>query len=398
MTIGGTACAVGSGSWYFVHYVDTTDSNKIKYAVVNGSALGSISGTATTTTYVTKTVDGLKTVLFGALELTLGTYNSKSNIPYVVALASSTQVYDSAKGTYYNVFSTQDNTGKTVTIKADTGVTASKGKLYMVDVNSDGIASLTPVCFTTGTDIAGSWIVGKVDGYSSSLNQVVINGIYRDLDSATKIQYVSNGAIVTSGTFTSAAKIFDNASDYFSNVLYKLSGNKITDVFVNIDGQPITSLFAPSYIKFAANDDSTVLNQTRPFYLSDANGVASAAGTNLAINFILDNGRKVATPNLGNADVRLVITDQNNKIVLNKTWTAKAKEAYTFVWNCIGDDLGTYKDTRNYTYTLIVTQTVNVANIGNVLYTYTATATTAVNVATLANQPADTNNAMTILS
>ena len=259
---------VDANAYFFVESYNVTDQT-YSYSVVKASELKKDQnpGTKATTTsdFGFKTVNGVKTLLFGVLKLDGSVVASAADYAYANEYAR----YDLIDGKHTVQMVVTSAAGEPVTIKkvfddqgsAKTAVDAwnkLKGKVVKYDLNAKGNVEGDPAVIAAGnistanTVEAGKWNKLNVQGWNASTGYVINTGAvsgtaeYVNIASDVKIHYVD----VTGTTSNFAAKLVSDgevklASDpTTASVLayvQKVNGvNTITDIFVEIDGADIS--------------------------------------------------------------------------------------------------------------------------------------------------------------
>lgn len=250
-------------------FVKSTVADKTSYSVVKASELKKDqqpgAHAVNTSDFGFKTVNGVKTLLFGVLELDGSVVASAADYAYANEYAR----YDLIDGKHTVQMVVTSATGEPVTIKkvfddqgsAKTAVDAwnkLKGKVVKYDLNAKGNVEGDPAVIaasnisTVNTVEAGKWNKLNVQGWNASTGYVINTGAvsgaaeYVNIASDVKIHYVDVNAasdaakLVSDGEVKLAASSDRNTASVLAYV-QKVNGvNTITDIFVEIDGANIS--------------------------------------------------------------------------------------------------------------------------------------------------------------
>lgn len=250
---------VSSNAYFFVK---STVAGKTSYSVVKASELAKDQTSANDDTiaddFAYKTVNGIKTLLFGSLELKTSVVASAADYAY----ANESARYDLIDGKYTVQMVVTSAAGEPVTIKKVVDDQASakdtvdtwnklKGKVVKYDLNAKGNVEGDPAVITninaTTSVVADKWNKLVVSGWSSTTAEVKCDtgtaGLV-NVASDVKIHYVD----VTGTTPNFAAKLVSDGevkidSTKTSALAYvqKVNGvDTITDIFVEVNGDDIS--------------------------------------------------------------------------------------------------------------------------------------------------------------
>lgn len=256
---------VDANAYFFVESYNVTDKT-YSYSVVKASELKKDQkpGTKATTTsdFGFKTVNGVKTLLFGVLKLDGSVVASAADYAYANEYAR----YDLIDGKHTVQMVVTSAAGEPVTIKkvfddqgsAKTAVDTwnkLKGKAVKYDLNAKGNVEGDPAVIATGnisavnTVEAGKWNKLNVQGWNASTGYVINTGAasgaaeYVNLASDVKIHYVDVNAAGNAAKLVSDGEVklaIDQTTASVLAYVQKVNGvNTITDIFVEIDGADI---------------------------------------------------------------------------------------------------------------------------------------------------------------
>lgn len=255
---GATSYVVDPNAYFFVK----STANGTKYSVVKASELLKDQDSTDTDSIVDnfgyKTVNGIKTLLFGSLELKTSVVASAADYAY----ANESARYDLIDGKHTVQMVVTSAAGEPVTIKKVFDDQASakaavdawnklKGKVVKYDLNAKGNVEGDPAVITninaTTSVVADKWNKLVVSGWSSTTAEVKCDtgtaGLV-NVASDVKIHYVD----VTGTTPNFAAKLVSDGevkidSTKTSALAYvqKVNGvDTITDIFVEVNGDDIS--------------------------------------------------------------------------------------------------------------------------------------------------------------
>ena len=255
---GATSYVVDPNAYFFVK----STANGTKYSVVKASELLKDQDSTDTDSIVDnfgyKTVNGIKTLLFGSLELKTSVVASAADYAY----ANESARYDLIDGKHTVQMVVTSAAGEPVTIKKVFDDQASakaavdawnklKGKVVKYDLNAKGNVEGDPAVITninaTTSVVADKWNKLVVSGWSSTTAEVKCDtgtaGLV-NVASDVKIHYVD----VTGTTTNFAAKLVSDGevkidSTKTSALAYvqKVNGvDTITDIFVEVNGDDIS--------------------------------------------------------------------------------------------------------------------------------------------------------------
>ena len=261
---------VDPNAYFFVK----STANGTKYSVVKASELlkdqDSKNADTVVDNYGYKTVNGIKTLLFGSLELEKSVIASGADYAYANEYAR----YDLVDGKHTVQMVVTSADGEPVTIKkvyddqtsAQNGVktwNALKGKVITYTLNADGNVEGDPSVITninSGSKVADDqWNRLRIVGWNGSSAYVnaqntdssdATNSEYVNVASDVKIHYVDvNGNANNSAELVADGEVkLTSVTTGFSALAYvqKVNGvNTITDIFVEVDGGIIGFITKP---------------------------------------------------------------------------------------------------------------------------------------------------------
>ena len=271
-TTGGAAngtYVVDANAYFFVASYNTS-TQTTSYSVVKASELkkdqnpGSQAGN--TADYAYKTVNGVKTMLFGVLELDGSVVASAADYAFANANAS----YVLADGKHIVQMVVTSATGEEVTIQkvvdsqrsAKNDVTKwnkLKGRVITYTLNAEGNVEGDPSVIATGNVStanaveAGKWYKLNVQGWNASTGYVINTGSargnaeYVNIASDAKIHYVDVAAdgsakLVSDGEVKLAAQGDTTTASVLAYVQEVNGVNTITDIFVEVEGEAIGAI------------------------------------------------------------------------------------------------------------------------------------------------------------
>lgn len=278
-TTGGAAdgtYVVDANAYFFVASYNTS-TQTTSYSVVKASELKKDqkpgSQSANTADYAYKTVNGVKTMLFGVLELDGSVVASAAD--YAFANANASYVLVDGKHTVQMVVTSA--TGEEITIKkvVDSQTSAKgdvdkwnklKGRVITYSLNAEGNVEGNPSVVAAGnissnvkTVEAGKWNKLNVQGWNASTAYVINKGVattvltdaeYVNIASDVKIHYVDVNTTDHSAKLVSDGEVkLDDSSDVATATalayVQEVNGVKtITDIFVEVDGEAIADIVA----------------------------------------------------------------------------------------------------------------------------------------------------------
>ena len=278
-TTGGAAngtYVVDANAYFFVASYNTS-TQTTSYSVVKASELKKDqkpgSQSANTADYAYKTVNGVKTMLFGVLELDGSVVASAAD--YAFANANASYVLVDGKHTVQMVVTSA--TGEEITIKkvVDSQTSAKgdvdkwnklKGRVITYSLNAEGNVEGNPsvvaaenISSNVKTVEAGKWNKLNVQGWNASTAYVINKGDsssaltdaeYVNIASDVKIHYVDVNTTDHSAKLVSDGEVkLDDSSDVATATalayVQEVNGVKtITDIFVEVDGEAIADIVA----------------------------------------------------------------------------------------------------------------------------------------------------------
>lgn len=278
-TTGGAAngtYVVDANAYFFVASYNTS-TQTTSYSVVKASELKKDqkpgSQSANTADYAYKTVNGVKTMLFGVLELDGSVVASAAD--YAFANANASYVLVDGKHTVQMVVTSA--TGEEITIKkvVDSQTSAKgdvdkwnklKGRVITYSLNAEGNVEGNPsvvaaenISSNVKTVEAGKWNKLNVQGWNASTAYVINKGDsssalthaeYVNIASDVKIHYVDVNTTDHSAKLVSDGEVkLDDSSDVTTATalayVQEVNGVKtITDIFVEVNGEAIADIVA----------------------------------------------------------------------------------------------------------------------------------------------------------
>ena len=266
----GTYVVDANAYFFVVSYNASTQATS--YSVVKASELKKDQNPGSQSTftadYAYKTVNGVKTLLFGVLELDGSVVASAAD--YAFANANASYVLADGKHTVQMVVTSA--TGEEVTIKkvVDSQTSAKgdvdkwnklKGRVITYTLNAEGNVEGDPSVVATGNVStanaveAGKWNKLNVQGWNASTGYVINTGSargnaeYVNIASDAKIHYVDVAAdgsakLVSDGEVKLAAQGDTTTASVLAYVQEVNGVNTITDIFVEVDGEAIADIVA----------------------------------------------------------------------------------------------------------------------------------------------------------
>lgn len=271
----GTYVVDANAYFFVVSYNASTQATS--YSVVKASELKKDQNPGSQSTftadYAYKTVNGVKTLLFGVLELDGSVVASAAD--YAFANANASYVLADGKHTVQMVVTSA--TGEEVTIKkvVDSQTSAKgdvdkwnklKGRVITYSLNAEGNVEGDPSVVAAGnisssvkTVEAGKWNKLNVQGWNASTAYVINKGDgssaltdaeYVNIASDVKIHYVDVNTTDHSAKLVSDGEVkLDDSTDVATATalayVQEVNGVKtITDIFVEVDGEAIADIVA----------------------------------------------------------------------------------------------------------------------------------------------------------
>ena len=271
----GTYVVDANAYFFVVSYNASTQATS--YSVVKASELKKDQNPGSQSTftadYAYKTVNGVKTLLFGVLELDGSVVASAAD--YAFANANASYVLADGKHTVQMVVTSA--TGEEVTIKkvVDSQTSAKgdvdkwnklKGRVITYSLNAEGNVEGNPSVVAAGnisssvkTVEAGKWNKLNVQGWNASTAYVINKGDgssaltdaeYVNIASDVKIHYVDVNTTDHSAKLVSDGEVkLDDSTDVATATalayVQEVNGVKtITDIFVEVDGEAIADIVA----------------------------------------------------------------------------------------------------------------------------------------------------------
>lgn len=264
----GTYVVDANAYFFVVSYNASTQATS--YSVVKASELKKDQNPGSQSTftadYAYKTVNGVKTLLFGVLELDGSVVASAAD--YAFANANASYVLADGKHTVQMVVTSA--TGEEVTIKkvVDSQTSAKgdvdkwnklKGRVITYTLNAEGNVEGDPSVIATGNVStanaveAGKWNKLNVQGWNASTGYVINTGSargnaeYVNIASDAKIHYVDVAAdgsakLVSDGEVKLAAQGDTTIASVLAYVQEVNGVNTITDIFVEVEGEAIGAI------------------------------------------------------------------------------------------------------------------------------------------------------------